>query len=129
MKYFIQYFQIGDISMPSGYSREFCSKNRETGNEKITNYREFSKPGSRFPNPCLLRSQGTSGKCTNLYSMAVWKQAATIPITRCDQSVAFSRHIQYTQYKYCDVSRNQHRTYRNTSTTFSDWHFPEWTRI
>jgi len=23
MKYFIQYFQIGDIMMPSGYSREF----------------------------------------------------------------------------------------------------------
>jgi len=34
MKYFVQYFQIGDILTPSGYSLEFCWENRETGNEK-----------------------------------------------------------------------------------------------
>ena len=49
MKYFIQYFQIGGILIPSGYSREFCSENRKM--KKLTNSREFSKPGSRFPNP------------------------------------------------------------------------------
>ena len=49
MKYFIQYFQIGDIMIPSGYSREFCSENREMN--KVTDSREFSKPGSRLPNP------------------------------------------------------------------------------
>ena len=51
MKYFIQYFQTGDILIPSGFSREFSSENRKTGNEKVTNSREFPKPGSRFPSP------------------------------------------------------------------------------
>jgi len=32
MKYFMQYFQSGDIMTPSGYSRGFCSE--KTGNEK-----------------------------------------------------------------------------------------------
>ena len=37
MKYIIQYFQTGDILIPSGFSREFSSENRKTGNEKVTN--------------------------------------------------------------------------------------------
>jgi len=46
----MQYFQIGDILMPSGYSREFCWKTGEREMKKVTDSREFSKPGSRFPN-------------------------------------------------------------------------------
>jgi len=48
MKHFMQYFQIGDVLITSG---NFVQKTGEGEMKKVTNYLDFSKPGSRFPNP------------------------------------------------------------------------------
>ena len=64
MKYFMQYFQIGDILIPSGYSREFRSKKRETGNKKSHKFPGILKTGIPVPNPSKhARNQlGTPGE-------------------------------------------------------------------
>jgi len=51
MKYILQYFQIGDIMIPSGYSWKFCSESRETRNEKSHKFPGFLDTGIPVSKP------------------------------------------------------------------------------
>jgi len=56
MKYFIQYFQIGNILIPSGIPGNFVRKTGKREMKKVANSREFSKPGSCFPHPNYMQT-------------------------------------------------------------------------